>query len=104
MFQIASATVLASYFTTPPFPPSTSTVSIELHRIAHLSHFRRLEYTIFSASTLSKFSKSFAFKEPRKKLRKKVGTGKMKAGILLGDLAMIKHRMAFIKETRRLET
>jgi len=43
------------------------------------------------------------YKEQRKRLRKDVGTGKMKVGILLGDPTKIKHTMKFIKETERLE-
>jgi RNase H len=42
------------------------------------------------------------YKEPRKKLREAVGTGKMRVGILLGDPAEIKHTMAFVKTTGRL--
>jgi hypothetical protein len=38
-------------------------------------------------------------KEPRKKA---VGAGKMKVGILLGDPVEIKHTMAFVKATERL--
>ena len=44
------------------------------------------------------------YKEQRKKLRKNVGTGRMKVGILLGDTATIKHMTEFIKETGRLDT
>ena len=42
------------------------------------------------------------YKEPRKKLREAVGTGKMKVGILLGDPTEIKHTMAYVKATGRL--
>ena len=42
------------------------------------------------------------YKEPRKKLREAVGTGKMKVGILLGDPMEIKHTMAYVKATGRL--
>ncbi len=43
------------------------------------------------------------YKEHRKKLRKEVGMGKMKVGILLGDPTKIKYTMTYIKETGRLE-
>ena len=43
------------------------------------------------------------YKEQRKRLRKEVGVGKMKVGILLGDPKMIKHMLTFVKETGRLE-
>jgi hypothetical protein len=42
------------------------------------------------------------YKEPRKKSREAVGTGKMKVGILLGDPTEIKHTMACVKATGRL--
>jgi hypothetical protein len=42
------------------------------------------------------------YKEPRKKLREAVGTGKMKVWILLGDPMEIKHTMAFVKAMGRL--
>jgi hypothetical protein len=42
------------------------------------------------------------YKEPVKKLRETVGTGKMRVWILLGDPAEIKHTMVFIKATGRL--
>ena len=43
------------------------------------------------------------YKEQRKRLRKEVGVGKMKVGVLLGDPKMIKHMLTFVKETGRLE-
>ena len=43
------------------------------------------------------------YKEQRKRLRKEVGVGKMKVGILLGDGKKIKYMLTFVKETGRLE-
>ena len=42
------------------------------------------------------------YKEQRKILRKEVGVGKMKIGILLGDPTKIKYTLTFVKETGRL--
>jgi predicted ester cyclase len=36
------------------------------------------------------------YKEQRKRLRKEVGVGKMKVGILLGDPKKIKHMLTFV--------
>ena len=44
------------------------------------------------------------YKEPRKKLREAVGTGKMNVAILLGDPMEIKHTMAYVKATGRLDS
>ena len=44
------------------------------------------------------------YREQRKKLRKEVGTGKMRVERLLGDPKMIKHTLEYIKATDRLET
>ena len=40
---------------------------------------------------------------PRKELRKRVGWGRMKTRILLGDTKILKHTMAYIKATKRIE-
>ena len=42
------------------------------------------------------------FKEERKVLRKKVGAGKMRLRLLLGDEKIVRHTLDFVKETGRL--
>ena len=44
------------------------------------------------------------FREQRKKLRKEVGTVKMRVARLLGDTKLIKHTVEFINATGRLES
>jgi len=43
------------------------------------------------------------YKEQRKKLRREVGTGKMRTATLLGDLKLIKYTLEYIQATERLE-
>ena len=45
----------------------------------------------------------YLYKEERKKLRKEVGTGKMKVGILLSDPSKIRHTITYINETGRFK-
>src|SRR5436190_19044708 len=43
------------------------------------------------------------YREQRKKLRREVGTGKMRVETLLGEQMTIKHTLEYIKETGRLD-
>jgi len=44
------------------------------------------------------------YREQRKKLRKEVGTAKMRVARLLGDTKVLEHTLEYIKTTGRLES